>query len=374
MTLIPAFRPRRAQSLGWLLSAAVVVSASVRAAEAVIQVPTASVQSGAAQGGFVLEGTVQAVKQATVAVPTSGRVTQLLVKAGDRVKAGQLLASVDDRDAAAAQSRSEAQVAQADAELSQARAAVERTRSLRQQGFVSPAALDAAEAQWRAAAAGQRAAVAGRTQSGVARSLSSATAPFDGIVANTLVEAGDLAVPGRPLLTLYAPQALRVVVFVPSSRQAVAQAASGVMLGLPGGRWVAPTARSVLPTADAVSQTVEWRFDISAADAAAVALSPGQPVQVRFAAAAASGNTNTTPKASALTVPAGALMQRGELTAVYVAAPGDAGFVLRAVRRGAVAGAEAGRVEVLSGLKAGERVALDPVQAGLAGARPAAAR
>ncbi|MEY2890261.1 MAG: hypothetical protein RJA98_169 [Pseudomonadota bacterium] len=361
---------RHALHLGGLLPA-LLLAVTAHAADPagpVISVPTAVVQSGLAQGGFVLEGTVQAVKQATVAVPTSGRVTQLLVKAGDRVKAGQLLASVDDRDAAAAQSRSEAQVAQADAELSQARSSVERTRSLRQQGFVSQAALDAAEAQFRAVSAGQRAAVAGRTQSGVARSLSSATAPFDGIVASTQVEVGDLAVPGRPLLTMYAPQALRVVVYVPSSRQAVAQAASSVMLGLPGGRWVAPAARSVLPTADAVSQTVEWRLDVSAAEAAA--LSPGQPVQVRFAAAPSS----TGAQGSALTVPASALLQRGELTAVYVAAPGDAAFVLRAVRRGALAAGDAGRVEVLAGLKAGERVALDPVQAGLAGARPAAAR
>ncbi len=320
----------------------------------------------------MLEGTVQAVKQATVAVPTSGRVTQLLVKAGDRVKAGQLLASVDDRDAAAAQSRSEAQVAQADAELSQARSSLERTRSLRQQGFVSQAALDAAEAQFRAVSAGQRAAVAGRTQSGVARSLSSATAPFDGIVASTLVEAGDLAVPGRPLLTMYAPQALRVVVFVPTSRQGVAQAASSVLLGLPGGRWVAPVARSVLPTADAVSQTVEWRFDVPAADAAV--LSPGQPVQVRFAAETRTTSAQASTQASILTVPASALLQRGELTAVYVATPGDAAFVLRAVRLGSQAAGDAGRVGVLLGLKAGERVALDPVQAGLSGARPAAAR
>ena len=161
---------------------ALLLALSAHAVEPVrpaIAVPTAVVQAGVAQGGFVLEGTVQAVKQATVAVPTSGRVTQLLVKAGDRVKAGQLLAAADDRDAAAAQSRSEAQLAQADAELSQARSSLERTRSLRQQGFVSQAALDAAEAQFRAVSAGQRAAVAGRTQSGVARSWLSATAPFD---------------------------------------------------------------------------------------------------------------------------------------------------------------------------------------------------
>ena len=63
-------------------------------------------------------------------------------------------------------------------------------------------------------------------------------------------------------------------------------------------------------------------------------------------------------------VPAAAVLRRGELTAVYVA--GDKGFVLRAVRLGADHGADG--VEVLAGLSAGDRVALDPVKAGLAGA------
>ena len=61
------------------------------------------------------------------------------------------------------------------------------------------------------------------------------------------------------------------------------------------------------------------------------------------------------------------MLRRGELTAVYVA-QGD-GFVLRAVRVGPAA---AGRVDVLAGLAANERVAIDAVRAGLQGARPAA--
>jgi membrane fusion protein, multidrug efflux system len=73
-------------------------------------------------------------------------------------------------------------------------------------------------------------------------------------------------------------------------------------------------------------------------------------------------------------VPASALLRRGELVGVYVVATrGEGkpeGFALRTVRTGAVHG-EAG-VEILAGLKAGDRVALDPVRAGLSDARPAA--
>ena len=66
------------------------------------------------------------------------------------------------------------------------------------------------------------------------------------------------------------------------------------------------------------------------------------------------------------------MLQRGELQAVYVVQAGR--FVLKAVRLGALTGpAHNGQQEVLAGLKAGERIALDPVRASLAGAVPAAA-
>ena len=230
---------------------------------------------------------------------------------------------------------------------------------MRRQGFISQAALDTAETELRAAKAGAEQARATRSQAALARGFTSANAPFDAVVLATHVESGDLATPGRPLVTLYAPGRLRAVVQVPASRSALARAATDVEVRLPDGRWVKPAARTELPTADPVSQTVEWRLDL--APSASPGLSPGQSVMVRFDGAAIAS-------ASAKPVlPAEALLQRGELTAVY-AVQGDR-FVLKAVRVGAPV---AGGVELLAGLKPGERVALDPVRAGLAGAVPAA--
>jgi len=92
--------------------------------------------------------------------------------------------------------------------------------------------------------------------------------------------------------------------------------------------------------------------------AAAGQLAPGQQVRVRF-----SGSRSVR-----MLVPPGAVLRRGELTAVYVAAP-QGGFVLKAVRLGADHGAAG--VEVVAGLRPDDQVALDPVRAGLAGARAA---
>ncbi len=339
--------------------------AADQAQVASVEVPVMTVGSRAVGSGLTLDGSLQAVRQSTLSAQASGRIAELRVKAGDRVKAGQVLAVVDDRATQAGVAQAQAGFAQADAQQANARAHFERTRELREKGFVAQAALDTAQAQLRAATAGVAAARAGQTQSSLAQGFTRLTAPYDGWVLQTHAEAGTLAMPGSPVVTVYAPQPIRVVVHVPASQQALAQQAKRVEVQLPGinSRWVAPAQRTSLPATDAVSQTVEWRLDLSEADGADQV--PGRHVQVRFVGAPASNARER------LLVPASALLRRGELTAVYLAtAEGHPiAFVLRSVRLGADHG-EAG-VEVLSGLRAGDRVALDPVRASLRGAQVA---
>lgn len=159
-------------------------------------VPTAEVGTGAAGTGFEIDGALEALQQSTVAAQLGGNVLQLAVKAGDRVKAGQVLARIDERDAQAGLARADAALVQAQAELSNARLHAERTRDLRKQGFVSQAALDVAETQLKAALAGVQQAQSGRSQAALARSFATVTAPFDAIALATHVEAGELATPG----------------------------------------------------------------------------------------------------------------------------------------------------------------------------------
>ncbi len=326
-----------------------------------IAVAVVAVKPQAVPTGFEVDGVVQPVRQSTLSAQASGRISSLLVKAGDRVRAGQLLATIDDREAQTGVQRSQAQVAQAEAELRNAKAHAQRTSELQAQGFVSKAALDTATAQLNALQAGRDQASAGARQSALAQGFTRVTAPYDGWVLQTLSEAGDLAVPGKPLLTLYAPLPLRAVVQVPASRGDLARNAKSVEVQIPDGKggqqWLAPTARSVLPSADPVSQTIEWRLELPSVTGQA--LVPGQQVRVRFAGGVS----------ERMVVPGTAVIRRGELTAVYVATGGSGaqGFALRAIRLGADHGAVG--VEVLAGLASGDRVALDPVRAGLAGAQ-----
>ena len=339
-----------------------VLVATVAAAQGGVQVPTVAAQVQSVGAGFELDGVIEPVKQSIISAQAGGRIGAMLVKAGDKVKAGQLLATIDDREALTGVERSQAQVAQAQAELRNAQAQFDRTRDLQSKGFVSAAALDTADSQLKSAKAGRDQAGAGAKQSALAQGFTRVSAPFDGWVLQTQAEAGDLAVPGKPLLTIYAPEPLRAVVQVPVSRSAAAQAAGAVEVAVPGAngglQWIRPASKSSVPTADPVSQTIEWRLALS--PEAGKALLPGQQVRVRFA----SGQQER------MVVPQAAVLRRGELTAVYIVSGTQ--FVLKAIRLGADQG-PAG-VAVLAGLTAGDRVAMDPVKAGLAGAQPLAAQ
>ena len=330
-------------------------------------IPTVVVKQQVTELAIELDGVIQAVKQSTVAAQAAGRIVAMPLRVGDKVRAGQLLATIDDREAAAGLQRSQAQINQAEAELQNAKTNLERTRDLQEKGFVSKSALDTAQTQLKGATAMRDQAAAVALQSGISQGYARVSAPYDGWILQTHSEAGDLALPGKPLVTVYAPLPLRVSVQVPASRARAVKEAAQTQVRWDalqaGSQGVSPVARHSVPSADPVSQTVEWRFDLSNADSANFL--PGQQVRVRFLQG---------PQLSGakLIVPAGAIVRRGELTGVYVQLNGA--FSLRAVRLGANYGADA--VEVLAGIQAGDQIATDPIRAGFskATAAPATAK
>lgn len=101
------------------------------------QVPVVQIGAQAVSTGLELDGSLQAVRQSTLSAQASGRITALNVKAGDRVKAGQVLVVIDDRETRAGMAQSQASAAQAEAQLNNAQAQFDRTRELRTKGFVA---------------------------------------------------------------------------------------------------------------------------------------------------------------------------------------------------------------------------------------------
>jgi len=297
------------------------------------------------------EAVMEAVRQSTVSAQIAGRVVDLRFDVGDYVKKGDVILRIDERSAARALEASEAQVLEAQAALANARANYERSRQLLAQKFISQAALDKAEADNKQAQARLSAMLAGAGQAATERSFATVLAPYSGVVSARHIELGEMAAPGRPLMTGFDPSTLRVVATVPQAQVAAIQAGGKARIEVPSlGRWVDVKAMTIVPAADPRTHTTRIRLELPAE---VRGVYPGVYARAHFVIG----------KAPRLLAPRAAVLKRSEVTAVYVV--DEQGRArLRQVRLGA-AGDEAS-IEVLAGLKPGERVALEPVKAGMA--------
>jgi multidrug efflux system membrane fusion protein len=308
------------------------------------------VQAAAPSARAAYDGVVEALRQTVIAAQVSAAVVELKVKAGDRVAAGQVLMRLDARAADQTAAASDAQVRAARAAQDVAAKEFARQQQLAADKFISAAALDRAEAEFKAAQAQSAAQVA---QAGAARTTTGffvVRAPYAGTVSDVPVTLGDMALPGRPLLTLYDPAALRVAAAVPQSVAGALSDTKGVRAEIPGlpgtAREQVPQRVQVLPSADASTHTVTLRADLAAGLSGVM---PGQFARL-WLPAAADGTRVASPW-----VPQSAIVRRVEMTGLYVL-DGNGRTLLRQVRLGRSDGQ---RVEVLSGLRDGERVAID---------------
>ena len=298
---------------------------------------------------YSAEAVVEAVRQSTVAAQLAGRIVELRFDVGDYVKQGDVIVRIDERAATQALAASTAQVEEARAALANARAQYERSRQLVSQKFISPSALDKAEADYKAAQARVSALLAGAGQAATERGFATITAPYSGVVAARHVELGEMAAPGKPLMTGFDPSTLRVVANVPQAQVAAIQAVGRARVELPSlGRWLEAKTVTVVPAADPRTHTTRIRLEL-AGDVRGVY--PGVFARAHFSVG----------RATRLLVPREAVLRRSEVTAVYVIEK-DA-VLLRQIRLGTAGDERA--VEVLAGLKAGERVALEPVKAAI---------
>lgn len=300
---------------------------------------------------------MEAVRQTTIAAQVPGAVLELAVKVGDHVQAGQLLLRIDARSADQGAAASDAQVQAARAALDVATREYTRQQKLREKQYISQAALDQAEAQFKAARAQVAAQVA---QAGAARTqtgLHTVRAPYAGVVSDVPVQLGDMAMPGRALVTLYDPGALRVTAFVPQSVLGAVQGApsDAVRIELPGlaaaQQWPAVSRVQLLPTVDAATHTQQLRADLPTSLTGAA---PGMFARVWLPMA--STGAASAGHGQRVTVPLSAIVRRAEMTGLYVQGEGGKPL-LRQVRLGRVDG---DRVEVLTGVAQGDLVVLNP--------------
>jgi RND family efflux transporter MFP subunit len=291
-----------------------------------------------------VRGTVQPARQAFVSSRVMGPVVAVRVHAGSTVEAGQTLIEIQPE-------ASDGQLAQASGALSQAQAALalaernyRRFQALQADAAASDLELDMARMHYEQAlgAVAQAEGAVGSATSVAADSV--VRAPFAGRVVDTLVEVGDLAAPGRPLVQVESRTGQQIWLDVRAEdirRLAVGDALTVRLDARPDLGVVDGSVREIVPSADSTTHTFTVKVDLG-------------DLQVP---SGLSGRAAVVGDASdRLVVPASAVHRRGGLELVVVRADDGTARTRAVTTGGQLAG---GRVEILSGLAEGDRVAID---------------
>ena len=301
---------------------------------------TALVEKASLPDRLTLYGTVTADRSAAVSSRVMANVVAVPARVGQSVAAGDVLVEIDAATASGQVAQAKGALAQARAALSLAERNYERYKALAATGSASALELDMTRMQYeQAKGAVQQGEGAVDAASSVAKE-SRVTAPFAGRVAARLVEAGDLAAPGRPLVVVESATGRRLVVQVPASTVAASGLAAGKKLPIRIDGVASELAGTVVemsPGADPASHTYTVTLELA-----------GTPVATGLTGRA---TLDIAPRATIL-VPASAVLTSGGLT--LVAVKDEAGKARsRAVTTGDASG---GKVEILSGLSGGETV------------------
>ncbi len=292
-----------------------------------------------------LDGTIEAVNRATVQAQTGGEIVEILFDVDDYVERGAVLLRMKDTEQRARVRRAEAALSEAEARLRQAESEYARIRGIFEKKLVSRSAMDKATAELKAARARVRQAKAALAEAREQLEHTVVRAPYSGIVVERHVQVGEIATPGKPLMTGISLETLRAVVMLPQKWVSAVREQRKARVYW-AGRTFESRRVTVYPYGDERAHTFKTRVRL---EGDLKGLYPGMLVKVGF----------RTGTRRVLAVPAEAIMHRSEVTAVYVV--DDAGIHLRQIRAGRPV--DGGLVEVLAGLEAGERVALDPIRA-----------
>lgn len=330
-------------------------------------------------GVYEAIGTVRARTAATISSKVMGYVQEVRVQAGDVVRSGQPLVTLDSRDLEAAHRQAEAArneaksaiaevdnaIAAAKAQLELAQVTFRRMKDLYDKKSVSEQEFDEASAKVRMAEANHQMALSKRRQleeriqqagegvksAEIMRSYAEIRAPFDGVVTEKMVDPGNLAAPGAPLLTIERAGAYRLEARLEESMLAQVRAGQEVEIELEAmGRTITARVSEVVPAVDAASRAFLVKINLPNLPG----LRSGLFGRARF----------RTQARRVLAIPADAVISRGQVQSVFVVEEGRVRSRLLTLGQ-----RRDNQVEVLTGLTTGETVVY-PAPAGLAdGAR-----
>lgn len=326
------------QFLSMMVSALWVISVSAT------ELPTKTVKPVSIKKYVYLDGTVEAVQQATLFAQTSGRVIKLTYDVGDTVKKGSVIARLRDTEQKARVNQAKAGLKAVEAQYKEAELEYNRVIDLYEKKLVSASLKDKAVAALKSANAQLDAARARLDEAEEQLKHTVIRAPYSGKVTKRYIEVGETLQIGQPIISGVAMQdALRFNVQVPQRLIEKARKLSTVEIILDDGRRISSDQITVFPTADKLSHSFQLRAQVFSN---LHRLYPGMFVKVAI----------ETGRTSQILLSDSSIVNRGEINAVYVLGE-DQKIYLRQIRLG---GTYENQIMVLAGLEAGELVITDP--------------
>ena len=266
----------------------------------------ATIRNNALASGPVITGTIQPERRADVRAEVSATVVQVYRENGDAVKHGDLLVKLDATAISDALMAAEANSRTAAQALEQAKRQLERVNTLKSSGMVSAQALDDAEIRRNSAQNDVEAARARMVLARQALDRTQVKAPFDGVVSERKVSAGDTASPGKELLKVIDPASMRFEGLISADHVGIVKAGQPVTFRVNGygDQDFQGKVRRVDPSANPTTRQVAVLVDFVGKE------------QPKLAGLYAEGRVETESTTS-LTIPATAIWRDGEKASAW---------------------------------------------------------
>lgn len=310
-----------------------------------VPVETALARSTEFPRNYRYTGSVEGEHRITLSTKLTGRITRLEVENGDPVERGQVLIRIKNDNILAQQEQVEANLSQAMAGLKNTKTNYERIKALYADSSATQKELDDIETRLRVAESSVQALKSKLAEIEDLMDYAVIESPINGYVVEKQKQVGDLASPGRPILTVEEVNDLKVTVTVPESQILFFSAGDTVNVSVEAaGARFPGTVTSVNQSGEAMSRQFEVKVAIPQSIASNGNIKPGMFSEVVLRRGTV----------QLLTVPKKALVERGQLTGLFAVNDRDE-LLLRWVRTGRTRG---DNVEIISGLREGERYVL----------------
>lgn len=306
-----------------------------------INVTVSEISSNNNNPFLAVSGKIQSVNSADLSTRMMGYVTNAPVNVGETVKKGQLLVAINNADLQAKKAQVEAGITEAQAAYKNAEKDYQRFTNLFSENSASQKELDDMTARFEMAKARLEAAKQMRNEVNAQFAYSNITAPFAGVVTSKMIETGDMANPGMPLITVEAPGNFEVMAMVPETEISKIKVNTQVNVLV---KAISKTlAGQVTEVSTSAKHTGGQYLVKIALDKTEANILSGMFVTVQFPVEKQAEN-------AIVLVPKEALVYNGQLTGIYTISQNKTAM-LRWLRLGRDYG---NQIEVLSGLSADE--------------------